>query len=342
MPLPAGSRLGQYEVVAALGEGGMGEVYRAQDVRLGRAVAIKVLPDSFAADAERIARLEREAKVLAALNHPHIAALYGIEQSDGRHFLVMELVEGETLADRIARGPIPVADAVRLAVQIAEALEAAHEKGIVHRDLKPGNISVTADDRVKVLDFGLAKTFDNESAASGLTHSPTLSIVATQAGMILGTAAYMSPEQARGRQVDKRSDVWAFGCVLYEMLTGRRAFEGEDVTDIIAAIVRGEPDWAALPSNVSEEMRLLLKRALDKDRRTRIGDLSTARFLLTETLTAAVATKPPPTVERRSKWRTSARGISRRRGRTDHERRLVVRVAAACRARRVAVFDRAP
>ena len=247
MPFGAGVRFGPFEIVAAIGAGGMGEVYRARDTRLHRDVALKVLPDTCATDPDRLARFEREATLLASLNHPHIAAIYGVEE----RALVLELVEGETLADRIARGPIPTEEALPIARQIAEALEAAHEQGIIHRDLKPANIQVSAEGNVKVLDFGLAKL--NEPNASNVSNapnafsmSPTItSPMMTGVGVLLGTAAYMAPEQAKGRAADKRSDIWAFACVLFEMLTGRRAFEGEDVTDTIAAIVRGEPAWNA-------------------------------------------------------------------------------------------------
>jgi serine/threonine-protein kinase len=222
-----GKTLGHYEITSQLGKGGMGEVFQAKDQKLGRDVAIKVLPDEFAKDTDRIARFQREAKLLASLNHPNIAAIYGLEESEGTNFLVLELVEGDTLADRIKAGPVPVEEALKLALQIAEALEAAHEKGVIHRDLKPANIKVTPDGKVKILDFGLAKAFAGEQAdlnlsnSPTLTYSPTLSEMATQQGVILGTAAYMSPEQARGKSVDKRADIWAFGCVLFEMLTGR-------------------------------------------------------------------------------------------------------------------------
>ena len=228
MPLSAGTRLGPYEILSALGAGGMGEVYRARDTKLNRAVAIKILPEAFAADPERIARFQREAKILASLNHPNIAHIHGLEESNGVRALVMELVEGEDLAQRIARGAIPVDEALPIAKQIADALEAAHEQGIIHRDLKPANIKVRPDGTVKVLDFGLAKAMEPTGvAAPSVSQSPTITTPAmTQAGMILGTAAYMSPEQARGKPVDKRADIWAFGCVLYEMLTGQRAFDG--------------------------------------------------------------------------------------------------------------------
>ena len=225
-------------------------MYQAKDQKLGRDVAIKVLPEEFARDADRVARFQREAKLLASLNHPNIAAIHGLEESGGTNFLVLELVEGETLADRMKRGPIPVEESLKLALQIAEALEAAHEKGVIHRDLKPANIKVTPDGKVKVLDFGLAKAFAGEQEELNLSNSPTLSNAATQQGVILGTAAYMSPEQARGKSVDKRADIWAFGCVLFEMLTGRAAFSGKDVTDILAAVIRAEPEWSSLPANL--------------------------------------------------------------------------------------------
>src|SRR5262245_34012649 len=290
LSLSPGSRLGPYEVVALLGSGGMGEVYRATDSNLKREVAIKVLPSSVAADADRLARFQREAEVVAALNHPNIAAIYGLEKTSGATALVLELVEGPTLADRIAQGALPIDEALPIAKQIADAVAAAHEHGIIHRDLKPANIKVRPDGTVKVLDFGLAKAMENTAAAAGagaLSMSPTITTPAmTQAGLILGTAAYMSPEQAKGRPVDRRSDVWAFACIVYEMLTGRRAFEGEDVTDTIAAVVRGEPDWLALPESTPSSIRLLLKRGLAKDRRDRLADISVAIFLMTETIEA--------------------------------------------------------
>ena len=276
MSLAPGARLGGYEITGALGAGGMGEVYRARDSKLGRSVALKLLLDAVAGDPDRIARFEREAKSLAALNHPHIAALFGLEQSNGRHFLVMELVEGETLAERIARGPLPLEQALSVAVQIADALEAAHEKGIVHRDLKPANVKITPDELVKVLDFGLAKAMETESAVSNLAHSPTLSMMATQAGMILGTAAYMSPEQAKGKPADQRSDVFSFGVVLYEMLTGRQPFQGETAPEILASVLIREPELSGLPPNLNPRLPDLLKRCLDKNPKRRwqaIGDV---------------------------------------------------------------------
>src|SRR5262245_35302167 len=272
MSLAPGARLGPYEVTAQIGVGGMGEVYRATDTNLGRQVAIKVLPDAFAQDRERLARFEREAKTLAALNHPNIAIIHGLEKSEGTHALVMELVEGPTLADRISPGAIPIEDALPIAKQIADALETAHEQGIIHRDLKPANVKVRDDGTVKVLDFGLAKALGPEtgSGAVDVTSSPTITSPAlTARGMFLGTAAYMAPEQARGKSVDKRADIWAFGCVLFEMLTGARTFEGEEVSDTLAAVLRGEPDWTKLPANLPAPLIIVLKRCLEKDPRQR-------------------------------------------------------------------------
>jgi serine/threonine protein kinase/Tol biopolymer transport system component len=282
MALTPGTRLGVYEVTAPLGEGGMGQVWRATDTTLGRQVAIKILPDAFASDPERLARFEREAKTLASLNHPHIAAIYGFENSGGMHALVMELVEGEDLSQRIARGAIPLDEAVPIAKQIAEALETAHGQGVIHRDLKPANIKVRADGTVKVLDFGLAKALDPAAASSvEAMNSPTITTPAmTRAGMILGTAAYMAPEQARGKPVDKRADIWAFGAVLFEMLTGTRAFPGEDVTDTLAAVVRAETDWGLMPQDVTPTLVMFLRRCLQKDPRQRLGDIHDMRLAL--------------------------------------------------------------
>jgi len=263
----------------------MGQVYRATDTKLKRQVAIKILPPSLAADHDRLARFQREAEMLASLNHPNIAAIYGLEESDGITALVMELVEGEDLSQRIARGAIPLDEALPIAKQIAEALEAAHEQGIMHRDLKPANIKVRPNGTVKVLDFGLAKAMDPVGSAPNMSQSPTITTPAmTQAGMILGTAAYMSPEQAKGRAVDKRSDVWAFGCVLFEMLTGKRAFEGEDVSDTLAAVLRGEPDWDALPATTPAPIGKLLRGCLEKDRNERVPDIAVARLDIKEAL----------------------------------------------------------
>jgi eukaryotic-like serine/threonine-protein kinase len=296
MALTRGTRLGPYEIIALLGVGGMGEVYRARDTKLDRDIAIKVLPQVFAADPERIARFQREAKTLASLNHPHIAAIYGIEESGGTHALVMELIEGEDLSQRIARGPIPIEEVLSMAKQIAEALEAAHEQGIIHRDLKPANIEVTTDGNVKVLDFGLAKLSEplgsGPQAAGSLSLSPTITSPAlmTGAGVLLGTAAYMSPEQAKGRPADKRSDVWAFGCVLYEMLTGEAPFARETVSDSIAAILEREPDFARLPSAKPAGLPRLLTRCLAKDRQQRLRDVGDARLEIDEWLASPSAT----------------------------------------------------
>jgi Tol biopolymer transport system component len=287
LTLTPGTRLGVYEVIAQIGEGGMGQVFRATDTKLKRQVAIKILPPSVAADAERLARFQREAEVLASLNHPHIAAIYGLEESGGMTALVMELVEGEDLSQRITRGAIPIDEALPIAKQIAEALEAAHEQGIIHRDLKPANIKVRVDGTVKVLDFGLAKAMEPPAGSSpSLSMSPTLSMHATQAGIILGTAAYMSPEQARGATVDKRADLWAFGVVLWEMLTGTRLFEGATVSDTLAAVLRAEPDWTALPAATPAPVRRLLRRCLDKDRKRRLDSAAAARLEIDEALTA--------------------------------------------------------
>jgi serine/threonine-protein kinase len=282
--LVSGTRLGSYEILSPLGAGGMGEVFRAKDTKLGREVALKVLPSAVASDPDRIARFQREARVLASLNHPRIAAIYGLEEADGIRALVLELVEGETLADQIARGPIPVDEVLPIAKQIAEALEAAHEQGIIHRDLKPANIKITSDGNVKVLDFGLAKLAETSSAqtsvttGSTLSQSPTITTPAmTMAGVLLGTAAYMSPEQAKGRPADRRSDIWAFGCVLYEMLTGKRAFEGEDVSDTLAFVLTRSPDLSAVSQATPFAIRRLLSRCLERDPRRRLQAIGDAR-----------------------------------------------------------------
>jgi len=306
MPLQPGTRLGPYEITAAIGAGGMGEVYQARDTALNRNVAIKVLPEALAGDADRLARFQREAEALAALNHSNIAQVYGLEKSGDTPAIVMELVEGPTLADRIAAGAIPLDDALPIARQIAEALEAAHERGIIHRDLKPANVKVRDDGTVKVLDFGLAKAMDPPGEPSGNTaNSPTLTARATQMGVILGTAAYMAPEQARGKVVDRRADIWAFGAVLFEMLTGTRAFPGDDVTDTLAAVVRGEPDWNALPTGISPSLRVFLQRCLEKDPKRRVGDAHDVGLALegafdtTPAESAAQPTGPPPPLWRR-------------------------------------------
>src|SRR5262245_5375719 len=298
MPLTAGLRLGAYEIQDLLGAGGMGEVYRARDLKLKRDVALKVLPAAFTADPERLARLQREAELLAALNHPSIAQIHGIEEADGLRALVLEFVEGQTLDDRLKstrprlqRSGLGVSEAIAIARQIADGLDAAHQQGIIHRDLKPANIKLRPDGVVKVLDFGLAKLTDEGDAIGGgragphITQSPTITTPAmTQMGMILGTAAYMSPEQARGRPADKRSDIWAFGCVLYEMLTGARVFEASDVTDTIAAVVRADPDWTKLPNDTPAAIRRLLRRCLQKDRAQRLADMADARLELDEAM----------------------------------------------------------
>ena len=291
MALTRGIHLGPYEVVAQIGVGGMGEVYKATDTNLKRAVAIKVLPASVAADAERLARFQREAEVLASLNHPNIAQIHGLEKSAGVTALVLELVEGPTLADRIAQGPIPLDEALPIAKQIAEALEAAHEQGIIHRDLKPANIKVRADGTVKVLDFGLAKAMDPVGGAPNVSQSPTLTSPAMMTGMgvILGTAAYMSPEQARGTTADRRADLWAFGVVLWEMLTARRPFEGATVSDTLASVLKTEPDWNALAPTTPAAIRRLLQRCLEKDRKRRFDSAAAARLDIEEAMTAPSA-----------------------------------------------------
>ncbi len=300
MAILPGRRLGPYEILSAIGAGGMGEVYRAHDTKLARDVAIKVLPANFVNDPERLSRFQREARMLAALNHPNIATVYGLEQSGEVACLVMELVPGETLAERVKAGPLPIEEALKIAVQIAEALEAAHEKQIIHRDLKPANVKVTPEGKVKVLDFGLAKAFAGDASTEDIGNSPTLSQAATMQGVILGTAAYMSPEQARGRAVDKRTDIWAFGCVLYELLTSKPAFHGEDVTEILASVVKSEPDWTALPANISPSIRVLLQRCLRKDRRQRTPDAATIRIEIEDAIAApkdsgATQAAPAPT-----------------------------------------------
>jgi eukaryotic-like serine/threonine-protein kinase len=292
MPLNPGTKLGPYEILEPLGAGGMGEVYRGRDPRLNRDVAIKVLPAALAGDASRMARLQREAQVLASLSHPHIAALYGLEESDAQYALVMELADGQTLAERISAGRIPLDEALAIARQIGEALECAHDKGIVHRDLKPANIKLTGDGKVKVLDFGLAKAFEAEAASGApAANSPTLTLEATRAGMILGTAGYMSPEQARGKPVDKRADIWAFGVVVFEMLAGRSAFEGESVSDTLAAVLRADIEWGLLPADTPPPVRRLLERCLERDPKRRLRDIGDA-WLLLETPDAPAPAPP--------------------------------------------------
>jgi eukaryotic-like serine/threonine-protein kinase len=301
LALTPGTRLGVFEVTAQIGEGGMGQVYRATDTTLGRQVAIKILPDALAADPDRLVRFEREAKTLASLNHPHIAAVHGFEKSAGMHALVMELVEGDDLSQKLAElrakgSGLPIDEALSIARQIAEALEAAHEQGIVHRDLKPGNIKVRPDGTVKVLDFGLAKVIEPVPGMSvNAMTSPTRSIHATQAGIILGTAAYMSPEQAAGKPVDKRCDLWAFGVVLFEMLTGRQLFDGETVTHVIAAVLTKEPDWTVLPPATPSIVRRLLRRCLEKDPKRRLHDVADARLEIDDAIAAPAMDAPAPT-----------------------------------------------
>jgi Tol biopolymer transport system component len=304
-------RIGPYPIEREVGRGGMGVVYLGRDTRLDRRVAIKVLPDALAADPDRLARFEREARVVASLNHPNIAGIYGIEEANGHRFLALEFVDGETLAQRLARGPLTLDETLDVCRQVAAALEAAHESGVVHRDLKPANIKVTPAGDVKVLDFGLAKSSAlGGDSAPDLSNSPTLTHPLTSAGMVLGTAAYMSPEQARGRAVDKRTDIWAFGCLLYECLTGRQAFAGETVSDMIARILQGEPEWNALPAKTPERVRGLLRRCLEKDARRRLRDIGDARMEIEDVLgtrvsgstIAAAAAAPAAAASRAREW----------------------------------------
>jgi eukaryotic-like serine/threonine-protein kinase len=313
--LTPGEKVGIYEVVSSLGAGGMGEVYRARDTKLQRDVALKILPETMARDAQRMARFEREAQVLASLNHPNIAAIYGLEESNGVRALVMELVEGETLGEKIVgtgsalpREPqgLPYEEALPIAKQVAEALEYAHERGVIHRDLKPANVKITPEGTVKVLDFGLAKVLDthDSTATMDMANSPTLSGMATQAGMILGTAAYMSPEQAKGQRVDRRADIWAFGCVLYEMLTGRKPFEGETISDVLAAVIRAEPEWTAIPEATPPSIQRLVRRCLIKDAKQRLRDIGDARITIDETISGTGV--PPVEVYGQDAHATSA------------------------------------
>ena len=299
MPLTTGTRLGPYEILTAVGAGGMGEVYRARDTRLDRDVAIKIVSELFAADPERLARFEREAKTLASLNHPNIAQIHGIEGADIVRALVMEFVDGDDLSERLKRGPIPVSEAIAIARQLADALDAAHERGIVHRDLKPANIKVRDDGTVKVLDFGLSKGTDREPPAADPSQSPTFTSPATQLGVILGTAAYMAPEQAKGKAVDKRADIWAFGVVLFEMLSGRSPFEGETITDVLAHIVTRDPDWSLLPPDTPPNVRHLMERCLQRDPKRRLRDIGDARFELDK---PADATRAPVSPAARRAW----------------------------------------
>src|SRR5215471_637909 len=283
-----GQIVGHYKIEDELGAGGMGRVYRATDSKLGRQVALKCLPEAFAKDPERLGRFEREARLLAALNHTNIAAIYGFEEAEGVHYLVLELVPGETLAQLLKRGPLKVPETVGVCKQIAEALEAAHGKGIIHRDLKPANIKVTEDDKVKVLDFGLAKALDQTPSRTSMSDSPTISMAASNVGVILGTAAYMSPEQARGKAVDTRADIWAFGVVLYELLTGKRLFEGEDLTETLASVVKEQPRLDAIP----ERVRRLLAACLQKDPKKRLQSIGDMRLLIESPETAATKLAP--------------------------------------------------
>src|ERR1022692_627510 len=293
MALSSGTRLGPYEIQSPLGAGGMGEVYRATDSKLGRDVALKVILQEFAQDTQLMARFQREAQVLASLNHTNIASIYGLEDSGGVCALVMERVEGPTLADRIRQGAIPLEEALPIAKQIAEALEYAHERGIIHRDLKPANIKLTHDGKVKVLDFGLAKALQGDAGPRNISNSPTLTLEATKAGIILGTAAYMAPEQAKGKAVDRRADIWSFGVVLFEMLSGRQMYVGETATDIMAAVVRADPDWSMLPKNLQRRVRELLERCLVKDDKRRLRDIGDARLALDDAMLEDAKPAPP-------------------------------------------------
>src|SRR5579862_3694394 len=310
MPILPGRRLGPYEILSPIGAGGMGEVYQAHDTKLARDVAVKVLPEAFAHDAERLSRFQREAKMLASLNHPNIATIYGFEQSSGTSFLVMELVPGETLHERVKRdGAVPIEEALTIAKQIAEALEAAHEKSIIHRDLKLANVKLTPEGKVKVLDFGLAKAFAGDTSTEDMGNSPTLSMAATMQGVILGTAAYMSPEQAKGKAVDKRTDIWAFGAVMYELLTGKAAFHGEDISEILAAVIKTEPDWKHLPPSIPPKIRDLLRHCLQKDKRIRLRDAGDAQIEIQEALTApkdSSSTQAAPASASKVSWAVAA------------------------------------
>ena len=299
MSLRAGERVGAFEILGPLGAGGMGEVYRARDAKLGRDVALKILPLHLGRESERLARFEREARVLASLNHPGIGAIYGVEESGGGMLLVLELVPGDTLAERIARGPVPVEEALKIARQIADAVSFAHASGVMHRDLKPANVKCTPQGVVKVLDFGLAKVLspDREAAGGG---DPTVTPVTTQDGAILGTPAYMSPDQARAKEIDRRTDIWSFGCILYEMLTGRRAFQRATLTDTLVAVLGEEPEWSLLPSTTPSPVRSILRRCLQRDRDRRYHDMADVRIEIDEALTpSALAQAPELTAARR-------------------------------------------
>src|SRR2546425_3006217 len=308
MPIATGATIGPYKVDREIGRGGMGVIFLAHDTRLGRTVALKALPEDVASDPDRLQRFEREARVLASLNHPNVAAIYGLEESEGRRYLALEHIEGETLADRIARGPLPLQETLNICIEIACGVEAAHDAGVVHRDLKPANVMITPNEQVKILDFGLAKgrvatdesglakspvLVDSPTLSSPtLPHSPTLISPATLPGVILGTAAYLSPEQARGKVVDRRTDIWSFGCIVYECLTGKRAFEGETVSDTIAKILEREMDWSTLPKHTPHRLRELLERCLAKDARRRLRDIGDARLALEEIWSGRYAGAP--------------------------------------------------
>jgi eukaryotic-like serine/threonine-protein kinase len=303
MSLQIGQQLGSYEITSLIGRGGMGEVYRARDSKLKRDVAIKAIPDELSRDHDRVIRFQREAEVLASLNHSNIASVYDLQEANESRFLIMELVEGDTLAERIARGPLPIEEALDIAKQICEALEAAHEKGIVHRDLKPANIKLTPDLTVKVLDFGLAKVSEAHGGATALSNSPTL-MSASMPGTILGTAGYMSPEQARGKEADRSSDMWAFGCIMYEMLTGHAVFQGESVGEILAGVFKGEPDWSRLPARTTEGVRRLVRRCLQKDEKLRLRDMRDARIEVQDALN-----EPPPDLSVPKTYRSRERFV---------------------------------
>ena len=305
MALEIGSRIGHYDVIALIGEGGMGQVYQATDTKLNRQVALKILPEAFATDPDRLARFQREAQVLASLNHPGIAAIYGIEEADDTRALVLELMEGPTLANRIAQGPIPVDEALPIAKQIAEALEAAHEQGVIHRDLKPANIKVRDDGTVKVLDFGLAKVFEPEAGSVSASMSPTISLTAaaTQMGMVIGTAAYMAPEQAKGLPVDKRADIWAYGAVLFEMLTGKKLFDAGDVSEMLASVLVKDPDISRIGQHVPAHVRSVIRRCLVKDPKKRLRDIGDVRLAMEGVFETAVGTSAESVLPERTSWR---------------------------------------
>ncbi len=312
-----GKTLSHYKVIEKIGQGGMGEVYRAEDTNLSREVAIKVLPEQFTQDPQRLARFEREAKLLASLNHPNIAAIHSFEHADGVHFLVLELVPGETLQERVAKGPLPVEEALEVCRHIAEGVEAAHEKGVIHRDLKPANVKVTPEGKVKILDFGLAKAFEAETPVTDFSQSPTLTEEMTRAGVILGTAAYMSPEQAKGKPVDKRADIFAFGAVLYELMTGKRAFQGETITETLGAIIHKEPDWEVLPGATPWTIRSLLRRCLTKEPDDRLDGIANVRIEIKLALDEPAMVSPtgvssalqPPLWRRAIPWTVAVVGV---------------------------------